>query len=287
LPYTTVSTKSWKSAIINKPFIQMKKVLSLCLFFVATSLFAHEFWLMPSKFKLKIGQSINLQLFVGEDFMGDIWGNRKKRLLKLTHLTEGNKGDLTSIALKSDSLPIPLKFETEGTHLLTMESKNSFIALEADKFNDYLKEDGIENIYELRQKQGQLKQPSKELYRRCAKTLIQVGNKYSDIFKKNTQMPLEIIPLNNPYQMKAGEAISIKVLFNNQPLKNKMVVAWHKTATQKTTHRKLKTDANGALQIKLDKAGYWMISTVHMEEVKNNPEANYQSYWGNLTFELQ
>ena len=100
-------------------------------------------------------------------------------------------------------------------------------------------------------------------------------------------MPLEIIPLNNPYQMKAGEAISIKVLFNNQPLKHKMVVAWHKTATQKTTHRKLKTDANGALQIKLDKAGYWMISTVHMEEVKNNPEANYQSYWGNLTFELQ
>jgi hypothetical protein len=29
-----------------------------------------------------------------------------------------------------------------------------------------------------------------------------------------------------------------------------------------------------------------MISTVHMIELKNNPEADYQSYWGNLTFEL-
>ncbi len=286
MPYTTVSMRSWKSAIINKPFIQMKKVLSLFLIFVASSLLAHEFWLMPSKFKLKIGELFDLQLFVGEDFMGDIWANRTKRLLTLSHYSNTNKKDLTPLALKSDSLPIPLKFDTEGTHLLTMESKNSFIALEADKFNDYLKEDGIENIYELRKKQGQLKQPSKELYRRCAKTLIQVGNKYSDTFKKNTQMPLEIIPLNNPYQMKAGEIMTVKVLFNNQPLKNKMVVAWHKTATQKTTHRKLKTDANGSLQIKLDKAGYWMISTVHMVEVKNDPKANYQSYWGNLTFEL-
>lgn len=264
----------------------MKKVLSLFLLFATSSLFAHEFWLMPSKFKLKIGELFDLQLFVGEDFMGDIWANRKQRLLRLTHLTDKTTLDLTSLALKSDSLPIPLKFDTEGTHLLTMESKNSFIALEADKFNDYLKEDGIENIYELRQKQGQLTQPSKELYRRCAKTLIQVGNKYSDTFMKNTQMPLEIIPLNNPYQMKAGEDITVKVLFKNQPLTNKMVVAWHKTNTQKTTHRKLKTTTDGTLKIKLDKAGYWMISTVHMEEVKNNPEANYQSYWGNLTFEL-
>lgn len=264
----------------------MKKLFSLLLLCITSSLFAHEFWLMPSKFKLKMGELFDLQLFVGEDFMGDIWANRKKRLLKLSHYSNTDKKDLTSIALKSDSLPVPLKFESEGTHLLTMESKNSFIALEADKFNDYLKEDGIDNIYELRKKQGQLTQSSKELYRRCAKTLIQVGNKYSDTFKKNTQMPLEIIPLNNPYQMKAGEAITVKVLFKNQPLGNKMVVAWHKTATQKTTHRKLSTDADGSLKIPLDKAGYWMISTVHMEEVKNNPDANYQSYWGNLTFEL-
>lgn len=264
----------------------MKKLLSLFLLFTVSSLLAHEFWLMPSKFKLKVNEIFDLQLFVGEDFMGEIWANRQQRLLKLTHFTDKESQNLTQLALKSDSLPIPLKLSTEGTHLLTMESKNSFIALEADKFNDYLKEDGIENIYELRQKQGQLKVPSKELYRRCAKTLIQIGNKYSETFKKNTQMPLEIIPLNNPYQMKAGEGITVKVLFKNQPLKNKMVVAWHKTATQKTTHRKLKTDANGTLKIKLDKAGYWMISTVHMIEVKNNPKANYQSYWGNLTFAL-
>lgn len=264
----------------------MKKLSLFLLLFVATSLFAHEFWLMPSKFRLNLGETFNLQLFVGEDFMGDVWANRKKRLLKLIHHSNASQKDLTALALKSDSLPIPLKFDREGTHLLSMESKNSFIALEADKFNDYLIEDGIENIYELRKKNGEMNKPSKELYRRCAKTLIQVGNKFSETYQKNTQMTLEIIPLKNPYQMQVGDEITFKVLFQNKPLGNKMIVAWHKTDTEKTTHEKLKTDANGILKMKLEKSGYWMISTVHMIEVKNNPNANYQSFWGNLTFSL-
>ncbi len=264
----------------------MKKFLSVSLLFVATSLLAHEFWLMPSKFRLNLNETFNLQLFVGEDFTGDIWANRKKRLLKLVHHTNNLQKDLTALALKSDSLPMPLKFDTEGTHLLSMESKNSFIALEADKFNDYLIDDGIENIYELRKQKGELNKPSKELYRRCAKTLIQVGNKFDETYKKNTQMPLEIIPQKNPYQMHVGDEMIVKVLFKNKPLPNKMIVAWHKADTAKTTHQKLKTDADGILKMKLDKAGYWMISTVHMVEVKNNPDANYQSYWGNLTFSL-
>lgn len=264
----------------------MKKLSLFLLLLIATSLFAHEFWLMPSKFRLNLGETFNLQLFVGEDFMGDVWANRKKRLLKLMHHSNASQKDLTALALKSDSLPISLKFDTEGTHLLSMESKNSFIALDAEKFNDYLIEDGIENIYELRKKNGEMNKPSKELYRRCAKTLIQVGNKYSETYQKNTQMPLEIIPLKNPYQMQVGDEITFKVLFKNQPLSNKMIVAWHKTDTEKTTHEKLKTDANGILKMKLEKSGYWMISTVHMIEVKNNPDANYQSFWGNLTFSL-
>ena len=105
----------------------MKKLLFFLLLLVATSLFAHEFWLMPSKFRLNLNETFNLQLFVGEDFMGDIWGSRKKRLLKLTHHSNASPKDLTKLALKSDSLPIPLKFNSEGTHLLAMETKTHLL----------------------------------------------------------------------------------------------------------------------------------------------------------------
>lgn len=218
--------------------------------------------------------------------MGEPWKKKKERTLKLSHYTGESKRDLMYLAIKADTSDIKLSFDKEGTQVLTMESKNSFIVLDAPKFNDYLKEDGIDNIYALREQKGQLNKPSKEFYRRCAKTLIQVGAKSDTTFKKNTGMPLEIIPLQNPYFSKIGDKMTVKVFFNGKILSDKLIVTWSKTATTKTRQQKLRTDTNGEMTFVLDKKGQWMISLVHMIPVENNPEGDYQSYWGNLTFEF-
>jgi uncharacterized GH25 family protein len=270
--------------------MQKKLILLTSLTFIllgsSSLLFAHEFWLMPNKFRVKINELMTLTFYVGEDFTGEMWGKRKERTLKVTDFIGKKQTDLTNLAIQSDSNDIKLSFEKEGTHVLTMQSKNSFIALEAEKFNAYLKDDGIDNIYELRQKNGDLDKPSRELYSRCAKTLIQVGDKMDKTFKKNTGMPLEIIPLQNPYLAKIGDKMTVKVLFEGKSLADKMIVAWNKTATTKTRQQKLRTDAKGEMSFILDEKGQWMISTVQMIALANNPEANYQSYWGNLTFEF-
>lgn len=249
-------------------------------------LFAHEFWLMPSKFRAKVNEPIILTFYVGEDFTGEVWAKKAQRTLNLTHYLGKTSNDLTDLAIKNDSTDIMLSWKEEGTHVLTMESKNSVIALEAQKFNDYLKDDGIDNIYQLREKNGDLDKPSRELYRRCAKTLIQIGSKTDKTFKKPTGMPLEIIPLQNPYASKIGDKMTVQVLFNGKPLVDKMIVTWHKTATTKTRQQKLRTNAKGEMTFALDQNGQWMVSLVHMIPLVNNPEGNYQSYWGNLTFEL-
>lgn len=269
----------------------MKKRLTLITFlmlaFIGSSyVFGHEFWLMPNKFKVKVKEFMTLNFYVGEDFTGEIWGKRKERTLKVTDFVGKKQTDLTADVLKTDSNDIVLNFDKEGTHVVTMRSKNSFIALQAEKFNAYLKDDGIDNIYELRQKNGDLDKPSRELYSRCAKTLIQVGDKTDKTFKQNTGMPLEIIPLQNPYAAKMGDKMTVKILFDNKPLANKMVVTWNKTATTKTRQQKLRTNDKGEMTFTLDEKGQWMVSTVHMIALMDNPEGNYQSFWGNLTFEL-
>lgn len=171
---------------------------------------------------------------MGEYFTGELWKRKKDKTLKLTHFTGEKQNDLTELSIKSDTNAIALKFENEGTHVLALETKNSFIALEAHKFNDYLKDDGIDNIYALREQKSEFNKPSKEFYRRCAKTLIQVGTKLDNTFKENTGMPLEIIPMQNPYCSKIDDKITVKVLFNGKLLSDKMIVTWHKTPTTKT-----------------------------------------------------
>ncbi|MBK8425280.1 MAG: hypothetical protein IPL27_04555 [Lewinellaceae bacterium] len=68
-----------------------------------------------------------------------------------------------------------LTFDRPGTHLVTLSTNSKYIELEAHKFEDYLKEDGLEHIRQMRRQTGQSERPGREFYRRDAATLIQVG----------------------------------------------------------------------------------------------------------------
>lgn len=267
----------------------MKKILtsfalSLCALF-SYPLAAHEFWLMPDKFKLDSPATNQLVFRVGEDFIGNIWEKRAERTLSLMHYTKNNAFDLTPSTFQSDSIPIGLMLENEGTHLLAMESNNSFNTLEAEKFNHYLKEDGNEAVYQLREKNGTANVASRENYRRCAKTLIQVGRKTDDTFKRILGTPLELVPLQNPYRLQQGDKLTVQVLYEGKPLPNKMIMTWHKhTASDAAKPQTHYTDAKGLMTFPLTDTGNWMVSTVHLIPLENNPKADYQSYWGNLTF---
>ncbi len=249
---------------------------------------AHEFWLMPARFRVNVGEKVNVKLMVGEHFKGEDWGKKRERTLQVTHWAGKAKTDLTAQATQSDANDLMVEFKSPGTHVVAMQSKNSFIELEGDKFDAYLKEDGIANILAQRTEQGQLGKKARELYQRCAKLLVQVGNKNDNTFQQVVGLPLELVPLANPYQLKVGDRLAVKVLFNGKPLTNHSVRTWHKTdqPETQTTEGVLQTDAQGVATFPLLAKGHWMVSLVRMIPNPDPATADYQSYWASLTFEL-
>ncbi|GAB4401502.1 MAG: hypothetical protein OHK0053_24330 [Microscillaceae bacterium] len=245
---------------------------------------AHEFWLQPTAYRLAVGDTLRLDLMVGEGFVGERWAKRTERSKSLWLYGDKEAKDLSALVKANDSLRIETLMPKAGTYLLAFESNNSFLALEADKFNDYLREDGIEDILALRTQNQQLELPSREWYRRCAKALVQVGKKTSPVFQKVVGMDLEIVPLRNPYANTKEDNMQGKLLYLGQALANKAFFTWHKAPGKPTRKEKYYTDAQGRFSFPLDQPGEWMVSCVHMVEVPDNPEANYQSYWATLTF---
>ena len=190
--------------------------------------------------------------------------------------------------MASDSAVATLTFQQPGLHLLAFQSNNSSIALEADKFNAYLTEDGIENILALRKQRGELGKPARELYQRCAKTMLQVsGVAQTGLirFGTNTGMPLEIIPQQNPYALKAGDELAVEILFEGKPLPNAVVRTWQRAGQSAMAQARYRTDARGQVRVKITAAGQWMISLVRMVPL-TTPTADYQSYWASYTFGL-
>lgn len=245
--------------------------------------FAHEFWLEPVKFWLAVNEKVRIDLMVGEDYTGEHSNGHKYQILKLDHYAKGQKEDIRSKVYGDSLSSLDMSFATEGSHLVAFNNTSKFITLEASAFNEYLRTEGLDHVAKLRAQHNDTLKAGRELYQRCVKTLIQVGKRTDDTYAINTGMRLEIIPAKNPYAQTAKSAITFKVLFDNKPLGNALVLAWHKV-NGTTTHLSLRSDQNGNVSFPVDKKGKWMISTVHMVANKESKQADWQSYWGSYTF---
>ena len=253
---------------------------------------AHEFWFQPQKFFYSIREVAKIRFVVGENLEGENWNGNKSRIIELAHFTpSGNVLDISANLSenKGDSVQLPL--QEEGTHMITFLSTNSFISLDAEKFNEYLKEDGLDNVALYRKENHEENKKSTEHYQRSIKTILQVGEKITDACTKPTSLPLDIIPDTNPYVIplqgfkQSQLKVRFRVLFNNEPLNNALVRIWyHMPGKAGVRVDSFITNKKG--WITADRhPGRCMISCVHMEHTPEDKEAEWQSYWGSLSFE--
>ncbi len=225
----------------------------------------------------------------GENFKGGNWSGSKEKIQQLIHYTPSD--DLVDISdklslNKGDSLLLPLP--DEGTHMIIFNSNNSFISLEAAKFNEYLMEAGLNNAAAYRKENNEEDKKSTEHYQRSIKTILQVSSKLTDACTKPTSLPLDIIPEKNPYEVQAGSKNAIKVrfqvLFQKKALAGALVKIWYHVPGKIIQMDTLRTDKKG--WVNADRhPGRYMISCIHMEHTPADNEAEWQSYWGSLSFE--
>ncbi len=261
----------------------MKKIIIILFLFCFISVSAHEFWLQPDKFIYKKGEKATIQFRVGENFEGENWnGNRSK--INFLHLyLSGVKADLSSALSDKNGDSLQYTLTQEGTAIVVYNGLNSFIELEPAKFNAYLKEDGLRNVISYRQDHRETDSIGRESYQRSVKTILQVGSKYDSSYKQATLLPLDIIPLEHPHLIRDRQKMLVKVLFNKKPLTEQLIKIWFRE-NNKTSTEELLTDEDGIASFKIKKSGNWMVSTVKMVRLENDPKAQWQSYWGSCTW---
>lgn len=246
---------------------------------------AHEFWLKPQKFYFAQGEEVKIDLMVGENFQGEFWDMTRHQVVKLELFNSFGKQDLTKQVKPTKGKNVALKLAAEGTHLFALESNAAFIELEAEKFNDYLREDGLDNMLQRRTDRAELALPARELYTRYSKLIVQSGGKTDDVYKRRVGLKHEIIPLNNPSVLRSGDYMECRVVFKNEPAKHQLVKVWNFIGNR-IFLQNIYTENDGTLKFPISNSGPWMVSTVRME-VSDNVQADYESSWASLVFGIQ
>ena len=179
-----------------------------------------------------------------------------------------------------------LSFAALGTHVLAFESTHATSNLPSIRYNDYIKVEGLAPAIHYRTRLNAMDTPGREFYSRRCKLLIQVGpatDKTQSQVTKPLGLTLEIVPERNPYALRPGEALPVRVLYEGHPLPGALVKLTNLEFDVRPVAMHL-TDAAGRAVFDLPRKGDWLINVIWTKPIAGNPDADFDTTFSSLTF---
>lgn len=241
---------------------------------------AHEFWLVAHDGITQADKRVVFELRIGPTWPG-IQTPRLPNLVSWfrardnqgTREVDGREG---SLAVGNITARIP------GSLVVAMRTNPVSTELPSDEFNRYLEEEGLNHVLTLREKFGLTETPGREIFSRCAKSIILVDGQ-SQGYNQPMELPLELVPRNDPLHISAQTPLELQLLFHGQPLADALVKAQLKA--DPVVERTARTNAQGRVTLELAEPGVWLFNAVHMQP-SDSDNADWESLWSSLTIDL-
>ncbi|WP_412049409.1 DUF4198 domain-containing protein [Hoeflea sp. Naph1] len=246
---------------------------------------AHEFWLEPQDFTVAPDSEITADLRVGQNFKGDAFPfipSRFQSFMRYDHLgeisIEGTAGDIPALTVspRGEGLTI-VTYVSVGQQLLFRDWV---------KFGEYLALEGLDTVAARHDARGLPRDRITEIYTRCAKTLINVGDASNDQ-DHATGMQLELIAGQNPAALTPGAEMSFTLLWEGQPSANRQVALFRRDDKGDALRTLTRTDDNGVARFIIATAGTYLAAAVQMTEPSADQDVDWQSFWASLSFGVE
>lgn len=262
----------------------MKRKLLLLLVVAAavTPVRAHDFWLQPVRFQLPAPSVLPLSIYVGHGDDRERWGTDPGRVLLLKSLgPDGLVDRRPQLRAGGGGL---LRLAAPGTYVLGFQTNHAKSDLPALRFNSYAELEGLTPAIDQRRRTGTTTKNGREIYSRRAKALIQVGDSAPAAYvTRPVGLSLEIVPEIDPYRLRKGQRLPIRIVYQGRPLAGALVKLTNLDDDAKPVemHR---TDRRGRANFGVPQAGNWLINTIWTQPIRGNPDADFDTTFSSLTF---
>jgi len=258
------------------------------------SVTAHDSWLVASKNVAAMDESVRLAFAIGEVFPLSEHAAKPERVAEWLVLQGGQQQKIEGHAEDKEELAASVKFDQPGIHVAGIAMQASFIELSAKDFAEYL-EDEKATAAVATFRRGPADQPGREFYTKFAKTFVEVaGGASQKGFNQRVGHKLEIVPLSNPCEWKAGDNVKVRVLRDGQPASGLRISSGHEGLDKHTYVEHATTDIEGAARFNLARPGLWFFRTHAIHAISEQPayappdapKADWESFWASITFRV-
>ncbi|MBI4719449.1 MAG: DUF4198 domain-containing protein [Planctomycetes bacterium] len=243
---------------------------------------AHDFWIEPSTFAPRSDELVKVSLRVGDDFNGRPVLRDAQKIRAFIAVTPD--GEAPVVGLDGSDPAGFVRVGPPGVYVIGYRSHRLRHELSPRQFEAYLHEEGLEQILAHRRTRGETEKNVTEVYSRCAKSLLVIGPVEQAGSDRRLGMTLELVAESSPWARCSGEPLTLKLLYDDHPLEGVRVEAQNRSAPD--TRMAARTDHEGRVRFTIDQPGPWLIVAVHMVPVVGGADADWESFWASLTFDM-
>jgi hypothetical protein len=250
---------------------------------------AHDFCLLPEAPRAEPGAPLVIGMHVSDEFPGEAVPWRTGRIVEFFATDSRGRWDIVDPALSGDPAKARIALRSKGTAVIALSTDAAYIELKPEEFEDYLKHEGHDAILETRRKTGRSETPGRERYSRHVKTVVNASGPQASVALTRAGLPIEIVPETDLARLRPGSRLGVRVFTGSDPYVEAQICAtWAGREGGHDTYAWCgRTDGAGRAQVPIDKPGWQMIRTTRMIPLRNDPKADWQSFWAVLTFEVE
>jgi hypothetical protein len=249
---------------------------------------AHDVWIEPTRYRTPLGERVDLDLRVGEQFQGESVERNAARILRFT-ATDARGVEEAILGIDKRAPAGLWKPKSAGLFLVGYQSDKIALELEAAKFERYLAEEGLEHVIAARRTRGESAKQGREAYSRSVKSLVLAFDKDRPAaaatgFDRRLGLPLEIVPEVDPHVLRSGDELALRVWFQDAPLAGILVGCQARSTPEREV--RLRTDENGRVRFRVEETGPMLVRACWMVAAPAGAAADWHSTWTSLTFEV-
>ena len=236
---------------------------------------AHFIWINAGDFTPPIKTPVRFTIGWGHNFASPV-GNvmYKQKGLEKIYMLDPDANELKIKPINEIEFSVEKPLKKNGAYLAVVMRKESFYTKTANGHNLQSKK-GLKDVIQC------------SYCGMYAKAVVDVEKGGGKNLTKPVGHTLEIVPLEDPADLREGDYMPVKVLYNNEPLKTELYATYVGFSTENAWAYTTKTNKQGMGRIKMLKSGIWLIKAGHTVPYPDPEECDQYSYSATLTFEVK
>ena len=269
------------------PWPRRSDRLVACLALAASSAaVAHDSWLVASRNAAGADETTRLVFISAEVFPVAEAATEPDRVARWVVVNDGRVADVKPYGIEGNELAAHVRFTDPGANVVAVALRARFIEIDPDHFEHYLADEQASAALTMYRRREDKTLPGREYYTKHGKTFIEVGGDSTDTsYRQPVGHAIEIVPLSNPCRWNAGDEVLVRVLLEGKPAPGLRVSTGHEGLPEHTYVQHVWTDDDGVARLELTRPGHWFART-HVIRPVELPDAEWESFWGSITFRV-